>query len=205
MDLTTLDVSQIRENYKKRLKISPQRGDVRQIFLCPVGLVGAGKSTVVKPLSEKLSLVRISSDEIREMLKERNVGYDQLAKILMPLAEEFALQGRSIAFDADCGNPKTKEMILGVAEKVKAKVFWIHINPPEEFILRKLRNYNHTWLFKNGEEAVENYFEQKKKRQEESTHFDFCAVIDTSKSDLPNQIQNAFDLIERESSKENNV
>ena len=189
----------IRKKYQKQLMLPPiDKVPVKQFFLCPVGLVGSGKSTVMKPLSEMLSLVRVSSDEIRKILKEWRADYEQLMEIVQPLAEELALQGFSIAFDADCGNPKTKEMILELAEKVKAKVFWIHINPLEDFILNKLRTYNHTWLFKNGEEALENYYRQKNKRLEEETKFDFLTSIDTSKSDLANQIKNTASLITKE-------
>ena len=89
-------------------------------------------------------------------------------------------------------------MILKLAEKVKAKVFWLHINPPEDFILNKLRTYNHTWLFKNEKEAVENYYRQKQKRMEEKTHFDFLTSIDTSRSDLADQIKHTTSLIMEE-------
>ena len=199
MELKAEDLLRIRQEYQKRIVLPHiDKFPVKQFFLCPVGLVGAGKSTVVKPLSEMLSLVRISSDEIREILKERNVGYEQLMEIVQPLAEEMALQGFSIAFDADCGNPKTREMISELAEKVGAKVFWLHINPPEDFILDKLRTYNHTWLFKNAEDAIENYYRQKQRRLEEKTHFDFLTSIDTSKSDLADQIKNTASLIAKE-------
>lgn len=197
MDLTRVDI--IREAYKNTL-ILPSKRNSRQFFLCPVGLVGAGKSTVIKPLSEKLSLVRISSDEIRQILKKQNMGYQQLMEIAAPLAEELATQGFSLALDADCGNLKTKEFIINLAQKVRAEVFWIHINPPEDFILHKLRTYNHTWLFKDGEEAVKNYFEQKKKRQEENTHFNFLTTIDTSRSDLVIQIEQTVNLIKEKTS-----
>ena len=199
MDLTTEDIVSIKEDYKNTLEL-PIPGDNKlcQFFLCPVGLVGAGKSTVIKPLSKKLSLVRISSDEVRQILKERGAGYNQLLEIVKPLAEALAIQGYSLAFDADCGNPITRDLIMKLAEKTKAKVFWIHINPPEDFILNKLRSYNHTWLFEDGEQAVENYFQQKDKRREENTKFDFLTTIDTSKSDLSMQIAEAFELIRRQ-------
>jgi predicted kinase len=201
MNLTLDDIPSIRQEYKNTLILPPKNKiSSSQFFLCPVGLVGAGKSTVIKPLSEKLSLVRISSDEVREILKRRNVGYEQLMEIVQPLTGELATQGFSLAFDADCGNPKTKEFILALAQKVKAEVFWIHINPPEDFILHKLRTYNHTWLFKNEEEAVENYFQQKKKRREENTHFDFLATIDTSRTDLAIQIEQTANLIKEKTS-----
>jgi len=135
MDLNAEELSSVREEYKSTLVLPKEDAiPARQFFLCPVGLVGAGKSTVIKPLSERLSLVRISSDEIRKMLKERGAGYDQLLEVVGPLAEELAAQGFSLAFDGDCGNPKTKEMITELVDKVDAKVLWIHVNPPEEFI-----------------------------------------------------------------------
>jgi predicted kinase len=168
MELNKETLSLIRQEYQTQLVLPPiDMVPAKQFFLCPVGLVGAGKSTVMGPLSEKLSLVRISSDDVRKILKEWDMGYEQLMEIVQPFAEELAARGFSIGFDADCGNPKTKEMILGLAGRVRAKVFWLHINPPEDFILKKLRTYNHTWLFNNGEEAVENYYRQKQKRLEE--------------------------------------
>ncbi len=199
MKLDVEDLSSIRKEYQKQLALPPaNKVPEKQFFLCPVGLVGAGKSTVMKPLSEILSLVRISSDDIRKILKERNVGYGQLMEIVRPLAEELAMQGFGIAFDADCGNPKTKEMILKLAEKAGAKVFWLHINPPEDFILNKLRMYNHSWLFKNEEEAIENYYRQKQKRTKENIHFNFTATLDTSKPDLADQIKDIASLITKE-------
>ncbi len=68
-------------------------------------------------------------------------------------------------------------------------MFWLHINPPEDFILHKLRTYKHTWLFKDGDEAVENYLRQKERRAKEDTQFNFFASIDTSASDLSEQIE----------------
>src|SRR3989344_7504565 len=109
MKLSGEDFLLIRKKYQKQLMLPPiDKVPVKQFFLCPVGLVGSGKSTVMKPLSEMLSLVRVSSDEIRKILKEWRVDYGELLEIVQPLAEELALQGFSIAFDADCGNPKTK-------------------------------------------------------------------------------------------------
>mgnify|MGYP001584860069 FL=1 len=199
MKLDAKDILLIQQEYKKQLALSPvNKVPIKQFFLCPVGLVGAGKSTVMRQLSEMLSFVRISSDDIRELLKEHGADYEHLMEIVRPLAEELAARGFSIGFDADCGNPKTKELILKLAERMGAKVFWIHINPPEDFILNKLRAYNHSWLFKDGEEAVENYYHQKQKRLEEKTHFDFLASIDTSRSDLADQIRNVASLVTKE-------
>ncbi|MBU6321540.1 AAA family ATPase [Patescibacteria group bacterium] len=159
-----------------------------QIFLAPVGRVGAGKTTVVKPLAERLGLVRISSDEIRRLLKELGHDYKPLRSIARTLAFDLARAGYGIAFDKDCANPETKAMIEEIAAERSARVFWLHINPPEAFILNKLRTYDHTWLFKDAEQAVGNYFDQKRRRAEENTHIDYFAEIDPSRLDLPQQL-----------------
>lgn len=179
MEISTEDIRALQSSYKEKIVAGiVQRSP--QIFIGSVGLVGAGKTTVMKPLAERLQCVRISSDEIRETLKEKGYGYDMLMEIIKPIAVELAQSGYSIVFDMDCGNPRTKTLIEDLATEISVKIFWIHINPPEEFILNKLRTYNHTWLFKDGEEAVANYFAQKEKRRQENTHFDFFAEIDTS-------------------------
>ena len=47
----------------------------QELILCPVGLVGAGKTTVLKPISKILNLVRVSSDEIRGILKQEGYNF----------------------------------------------------------------------------------------------------------------------------------
>ena len=56
------------DDIEKNIVIPEPKGE--KFLLCPVGIIGAGKTTVVKPLAEKLGLVRISNDEIRKTLKE---------------------------------------------------------------------------------------------------------------------------------------
>ncbi len=65
-------MSAIRRLYTSFLKI-PEKKPLKQILLCPVGLVGAGKTTVLKPMAEKLNLIRVSTDELREMLKKTDL------------------------------------------------------------------------------------------------------------------------------------
>ena len=63
---------EVRAEYEASLKI-PRNKPKKQFFVLPVGLVGAGKTTVMKPLAEKLSLLRISGDEIRKILWDMTV------------------------------------------------------------------------------------------------------------------------------------
>lgn len=175
----------------------PKQKPLHQFFLCPVGLIGAGKTTVLKPLAEKLSLIRISGDEIRKLLHDRGFGYDQTWEIGSTLVKKFAHEGYSIANDTDGATPKTREALEELVRKLNAKVVYIHINPPEEFILNKLRNFKHTWLYRDGEQAIKNYYERKSLH--ENLHLPYTFTFDTSADNLEEQINKAVDIIKTKS------
>lgn len=181
-------------DYESTLSVPKLRPE-KLFVLCPVGLVGAGKTTVVKPLSERLGLVRISGDEIRKMLKERGLGYENVSRIVFSLAEKYIKNGYSIAIDSDCASEHTQKMISKAASEYKAMPVWIHINPPESFIVDKLKNFKHTWLFKNADEAIKNYLDRKPLH--ENLAMPFAYAFDTSKLDLEKQMKEAVEIIKQ--------
>jgi len=183
--------------YKNSLTV-PDENPVRQIFFCPVGLIGAGKTTVTTPVALKLDLVRISNDELRKLLQENGYDYSPLRDMGKEVAYELAQDGYSIAFDMDCGNPETKEAIEALAEEFDALIFWVHIDTPEEFILNKLRNHPPSWLASDPQVMIDNYNKQKAKRAEENTKFDFFYTFDTSKRNVNEQIEECVKLINEE-------
>ncbi len=185
----------IKQLYISSLEI-PEMKPAKQFMLCPVGLVGAGKSTVVIPLSKKLNLVRLSHDEIRKLLKENGFNYDRSKEMAMQVIKEFLDQGYSVALDANCGSEDSLKRVQEIEKNYGLKVFWIHINPPEEFIINKLKNLNHSWLFENGERAIKAYFRYKEDFGDFSDlPLDYVYTFDTSRSDLEQQIKEAEDKI----------
>lgn len=174
--------------------VIPQKKPARQFVLCPVGLVGSGKTSVVRLLAEKLWLVRISSDEIRQRLKERGFNYDRAKELTCRIAREFIEGGYSVALDMNCGSQASKDYIAKFKKEYDLMALWIHINPPEDFIIRKLKVYSHSWLFKNGDEAVDAYFKYKKAYGDFGS-IDFIYTIDPSRDDFPEQIDNAVSAI----------
>jgi len=178
------------EQYNKEI-IIPSAKPEHQFILCPVGLVGAGKTTVVKPLSEKLHLLRISGDDIRKILKEQEQNYDSVGKITEKLIEKYLDSGYSVCIDRDCVSPSARKS-AEEAEKSGIQVVWIHINPPESFILNKLSNLKPNWLG-TADDMVKNYYQRKPLH----THLDFPFVytFDTSKESLPQQIDEAVRII----------
>lgn len=181
------------DEYERSLEI-PSNLPKKQCILCPVGIVGAGKTTVLRPLAKKLGLVRISGDEIRKVLMEHKLGYDALVPIGMELGKKYLSLGYSLALDADAASARSKAVIENAEKEFGAQPIWIHINPPEEFILNKLRTYKHTWLFKDGEQAVQNYMLRKPLHADTSL-YPFIYIFDTSKDNLPHQIDEAYALI----------
>lgn len=167
---------------------------IPQILLCPVGLVGAGKTTVIKPLSTRLGLVRISTDEIRKHLKAKGYNYLRTTEIAELLIQKHLEGGYSVAIDADCAG-STQKIVSKLTDESGIVPIWIHINPPESFILNKLRTYKHTWLFKDASEAIDNYL--RRKPLHEKLNLPFLYTFDTSKENLSQQIDEVVHLIEQ--------
>ncbi len=162
--------------------IYPKEKPSKQIFFCPVGLVGAGKTTFTKPISEKLNLVRVSSDEMRKILKESGFGYSNLKEIILPIATDLINSGWSIAFDMDCGNIETKAFIDKISLEKNIRVIWVHVKSPEEYIFDKFKKHPPTWLSDNPQKMIDNYFAQKEKREKEGTKFNFDFTFDASQN-----------------------
>ena len=191
MHLPDEKVSGVVDLFERGLQFPPKKRI--QFFVCPVGLVGAGKSTVMKLLSEHLSLLRLSTDEMRKVLKEHGYDYDRARQLTLRVGENYAREGYRIGVDADCVDPEYRRHIDELAGELNVPVFYVHVNPPEDFILNKLRTFKHTWLFRDGDDAVKNY------RARKPLHADlklpFIYTFDTSRNDLRRQLRECVELI----------
>lgn len=189
-----LSLPEVENLFKSSIEI-PENVPKKQFFFCPVGLVGAGKTTITKPISERLGLVRLSTDELRKLLKENGYDYSPIKQIGLTLAQEFAQKGFSVAFDMDCGNPEVKEFVEKLAEKLQIKVIYVHIDTPKEYIFEKFRRHPPSWLASNPEDMINNYYAQKEKRDKENTSFNYLFTFDTSRPDLEKQIDDCIKKI----------
>lgn len=186
-NLSNSKLKEIAKKYEEQIK-TPKSKIKKQLILCPVGLVGAGKTTVVKPISKKLDLVRISSDEIRKILKQGGFNYIRTIEIAKIVTLKFLNQGHSIAIDGDCVSPEIQEYFNELGYKRKIIIIWIHIKPTEKFIINKLKNYKHTWLFKSVVDAIDNYKRRKSLHKKYLSAISFYYKFDTSKDNLDQQI-----------------
>ncbi|MEK7612111.1 MAG: AAA family ATPase [Patescibacteria group bacterium] len=188
----------IARDFKSQIFL-PEQKLQKQAFFCPVGLVGSGKTTITKPISDSLGLVRISSDELRKILKENGYAYDPVKDIVFNIAGDFAKQKYSISFDMDCGNPEVKEFVDILVQKLKAEAFWVYVNTPEAYIFEKFRKHPPSWLSDNPETMINNYRIQKEKRLKENISFNFSFTFDASRPDLKDQINECIKLINAKS------
>lgn len=192
MESTDEILRRVTDEYRKAVVLPESKPRVPYL-LCPVGLVGAGKSTVIIPLARRLSLVRISTDEIRRLIGDRGEAWDRVPEVAYSLIREFVMSGYAVAIDSDCVS--IFETVNDETETYGLPVFWIHIDPPEDFIIRKLSSFRHTWLFRDAAEALETYRERKRFHQKLSMPFIFR--FDPSRDDLPGQIETCALMIER--------
>ncbi|MFA5413582.1 MAG: AAA family ATPase [Patescibacteria group bacterium] len=187
-NLSDLGLEKISNQYEKTIKI-PKIKPSRQLMICPIGLVGAGKTTILKPICSKLGLVRISTDEVRHLLKRGGYNYLRATEIAKILTAKYLDLGYSIAIDGDCIQPKYQKHFKKLAREHKILLIWIHVKPSEKFIINKLKKYNHTWLFKDSAEAMYNYRRRKLLHKAYLPSIDFYFKFDTSRDDLKNQIR----------------
>ena len=132
----------------------------------------------------------------RQKLRERGYSYEGCRDIIHVLSKKYLDLGYSLAIDANTGskagieyNEKTAKAFPNVRQ------IFIYVNPPEEFIVNKLKNYEHTWLFKDGEHAVQNFYENKKNFSR--PNLPFVYEFDTSRNDLTAQIDEAVVAIKK--------
>lgn len=202
MGLTLSERENITIEYEKKIEI-PKQLSPYKFILAPVGLVGSGKTTVVKPLSKRFSLIRISSDEIREILKGLNYSYtqDDVMYIAEVLLKKYLNKGYGVTFDSNCENKI--DIIDKLGQDFHVKIMWVNINPPEKFILDKLKNmhYNEGHVFKNADQAISTYFKDKPIHR--NLKMTFIAEIDTSQIDIKDKINKVGNRIENFLNKDN--
>ena len=194
-------IAKVRARYRERL-VLPDTKPAKQFLLCPVGLVGAGKSTVIRPLAQKLGIPRVSTDAIREMLKSKGFNYNPARDLAYSIVEELVQAGHSVAVDSNCGSDDALQRLKSLQEKYPFKLIWLRVNPPESFILSKLKNYRHTWLFKDTSEALKSYFKYKERYGDfENLDVPYLYTFDTSRPNMKDQIEEACSRIENELSR----
>lgn len=193
-------ISKVLSLYEATLEI-PIEKPAREFLLCPVGLIGSGKTTVVKRLGKELSLLRLSTDDVRKVIYDlpAKATLEEFNEVMTTLFNKYLELGYSIAMDADCASLLTQQIINERQKQYNLGVIWVHIKASEEIILSRLKERGGSWLFKTEEQAVNNYLQRKVLH--ENLTMPFVYTFDTSSPDLDSQITEAVQLIRTEVSK----
>jgi len=190
-DLNPEDLEMVTNEYDATLVV-PEVKPERQFLLCAVGLIGAGKTTIMTELANKLNLVRINGDDIRKVLYDHKLPYKGSHDSSRILTEKYIRLGHSVALDRDAATPNSYKMITEVAESINLPVIWVHITAPEPVILERLSR-RQSWLFPTPDVALENYTARKSLHQNLPMKFDY--VFNTSKDNVHEQIIEAVNII----------
>lgn len=187
---------EIQQEYKDRLFIPPVQ-PTRQCLVCPVGLIGSGKTTVITPIAQELNLVRVSTDEYRILLKQNGLGYESVKSFIISVYKELLEQGHSIAIDANAGGQTNFDFITRAEQEFGVAVFWLNINTPETFAIEGLRK-RQSPMVANNEDWVKNRANQKARMQTLNYGFDFFYEFDISRVDLSEQIRSSVEKLKAE-------
>lgn len=185
----------ILKEYEQTL-VLPTSKSQPQFTLCPVGLTGSGKTTVATALSEKLDLLRICRDDMRRISKQKNYDYStSLNEMTRYIIEKYLQQGYNIAIDADCIG-SVREYMDQMQQRIGIVPVWIHINPPESFMIanNSRRTFENTnGLFKDADAALAAY--ERRKPLHQHLTLPFVYTFDPSKDNFNQQIDEACEKI----------
>src|SRR5690606_38850424 len=93
-------INEFAELYYARLTV-PKENLYKPFLICPVGKIAAGKTTMMKILATELGIPRVSSDEIRILLRIENDFISNEYKKILPIVVERLLN-RKQALILDC-------------------------------------------------------------------------------------------------------
>ncbi len=189
-------LEKISQEYEKTLTI-PEVKPSPKWMLMPVGLIGSGKTTILRLLAEHFNLIRVSTDEVRKMLSNAGYSYEGCRDIANTISQKYLKRGYSIAVDANTGsehgikyNQKNQEDFPSIQQ------IFIHLNPPVDFIASALRNDKQKfWLFGDGERAVERF--EFHRNNFKLPDIPFTYTFDISKDNLDEQIKEGIEAIEK--------
>jgi predicted kinase len=169
--------------------------------LCMIGLIGAGKSTVLRKLVKRIPMVIHSGDDIRRLTHQKGLPplpSEDVAVIGSHVIGKLVSQGYRVAYDNDFANTAIREKMMEFNRVRNIPIKWIRFAPPEEFILNNLQKREHAPLFESKQVAIDRYYERKAYHQSVAAELDalpYVYIFDPSRPDIDRQVEEAVTLI----------
>ncbi len=186
-ELSDVDFERIFKETEEEL-VFPDKKPDGVFFVAIVGLIGTGKTTIMKEISQRLGLLRICTDDVRWRLFRQGFNFERTREIAGKLAFKYADEGYSIGFDSDAAGAFVLKNIDNILLQVPGPIVWLHVTAPEEIILERLDESNTDREYR-GEEAISHY--HRRKALHENLTMPFLYEFDTSRDDLGVQLDEA--------------
>jgi predicted kinase len=179
--------SDIKMEFQNSLKLCDIDTQTKQFLLCSVGLIGAGKTTTMKHISEYVPFVRVRTDDIRTLLKSKGYNCIETRNIAIAIIKDLLTLGYNAGLDADCVGRKNREAIEQLPIHFPDVLFiWIHIFADDTIIKARLSADNPLRDYK-GPDVIRLY--EARKVLHENITIDFDATIDTSAENTDEQFE----------------
>ena len=201
-DMPEAEASALVDRYFAQAAQGKQAGQQTPVVLACAGLVAAGKSTVTAPLATAIGAVKISSDEIREIMFQRGYNFASLADIIKSLVERLTAARYHVFLDFNISNNLYH---LKRFEAAGYRIFVIHANPPERFVVHKILsgNMKHELSFFPKDKhlliSMEGWRDAHYKRMTElARHYGIWAEVDTSQKNVRTVVRELTERLKKE-------
>lgn len=160
-----------------------------QFCICPIGLVGTGKTTVLKKICAQLRAIRVSADEVRSMLYTKGLPFDDAMYVTHEVCVRLKQEGYNIAHDGDFAAPVSRELLGQVDQELGITELWIRVQAPEDVTLKNIKARGPGILFRDIDHAVSLH--QRRKELHAAPEIDelpFMYTFDTSRPGIDDQV-----------------
>ena len=142
-------LNQLVQVFLSKLHLPESKAD-RPFIMATIGLIGSGRTTVAKLMTEKLQgAVLVRSDSARFLLKKKEMPWgDNVRQILKGVVTDLLKRGYGVVFDGNAADEEDRKNISEIASQTGAKVFYVRINiDPEVARERKRAKYDDpSWI-----------------------------------------------------------
>ena len=200
---------------KERIKLAqefrdyklPKRKTKGLFLICSVGLVGVGKTTLMKKISQKIGAEYIRSDAIRLFVKKKGIvlGKKDIRKIMILLGEMAFQNGTNVVMDADFILESDRDLAKKFAKKYSAKFQCVRIVCDQKEHIRRILKRDSQGgdsFFDNSVDGIYDFFRRSGYHFLFTPHFDgqmilkklsfhTAAVFDTTTRNVTKQV-NAY-------------
>lgn len=172
----------------------------RKLLICFSGVPGSGKSNIAKLIEEKYSGVRVSTDELRRIIKKMGEKdsrlWDEvykeevLEKYLYGLLEDWPFENGLVVLDK--GIERDYKKVFSHSGKSGFKIFLIRVYASREILTGRMKERHDGTLTDNFVNNVDRWIEEFKEFGE---NFESDLVINNDADDNPD-IRDVFSVLD---------